>query len=85
MEEIYNDAMSLYPVDVVNRRLLVPLLRALGERWANQEAGVAEEHFFAAYMRNKLGARFHHRTRHSAGPLLVTACIEGERHEIGLL
>ena len=85
LEECYNEVLSLYPVDMVNRRLLLPLLRALGERWDRQESGVAEEHFFAAYMRNKLGARFHHRNRRSSGPLLVTACIEGERHEIGLL
>ena len=45
---------------------------------------MAEEHFFGAYLRNKLGARFHHHVAQN-GPLLVAACLPGERHEIGLM
>jgi len=37
------------------------------------------------YLRNKLGARFHHRHRHTSGPKLLAACLPGEQHEIGLL
>jgi methanogenic corrinoid protein MtbC1 len=85
LEEVYSDALALYPVDVVTRRLLVPLLRELGERWADAEGSVAEEHFFATYLRNKLGARFHHRRRHAGAPRLLAACLPGEHHEIGLL
>ena len=33
LDSSYNDALSLYPVDVVNQRLIFPLLRLLGERW----------------------------------------------------
>jgi methanogenic corrinoid protein MtbC1 len=46
---------------------------------------VAEEHFFSAYLRNKLGARFHHRRVLDTGPKLLVACVPGEHHEIGLL
>ena len=59
LEDVYNEAMSLYPVEVVTRQLLLPLLRAFGERWETSECGIAEEHFFSVFMRNKLGARFH--------------------------
>lgn len=85
LESVYSEAMGLYPVDVVTRQLLLPLLRTLGERWATAEGSVAEEHFFSLYLRNKLGARFHHRSTHAHGPRLLAACLPGEHHEIGLL
>jgi DNA-binding transcriptional MerR regulator len=85
LDGTYNDALSLYPVDVVNQRLTSPLLRILGERWDERDAGIAEEHFFSVYLRNKLGARIHHLNQQSRGPLLVLACLPGEYHEIGLL
>lgn len=85
LESVYSEAMGLYPVDVVTRQLLLPLLRTLGERWATAEGNVAEEHFFSLYLRNKLGARFHHRSTHPQGPRLLAACLPGEHHEIGLL
>jgi methylmalonyl-CoA mutase cobalamin-binding subunit len=46
---------------------------------------VAEEHFFGFYLRNKLGARFHHRSRNQSGPKLLLACLPGDLHEVGLL
>jgi MerR family transcriptional regulator, light-induced transcriptional regulator len=85
LETLYNEAMSLYPVDLVTRQLLLPLLKILGERWMNETAGVAEEHFFSIFMRNKLGSRFHHRNLHNTGPRIVAACLPGEQHVFGLL
>jgi DNA-binding transcriptional MerR regulator len=85
LESVYNEALSLYPVEIVTRHLLVPLLKELGERWENATGSVAEEHFFGVYMRNKLGARFHHRQGNQQGPKLLAACLPGEQHEIGIL
>ena len=85
LDSIYNDALSLYPVDVVNQRLVSPLLRIIGEHWKERETGIAEEHFFSVYLRNKLGSRIHHLNQRSSGPLLLLACLPGEYHEIGLL
>ena len=85
LEEIYNDALSLYPIGLVTRKLLTPLLVELGLRWENSEGSIAEEHFFAFYLRNKLGARYHHRPHGNRGPLILVAGLPGEYHEIGLL
>ena len=85
LETIYNEAMSLYPVDVVTTKLLLPLMKQLGKRWEQESAGIAEEHFFSVFMRNKLGARFHHRNLQNNGPKIVAACLPGEHHEFGLL
>jgi methylmalonyl-CoA mutase cobalamin-binding subunit len=85
LEETYGEALSLYPVVAVTERLVTPLLRELGRRWEMGEGSVAEEHFFGCYLRNKLGARFHHRPRLNDGPKLLMACLPGDRHETGLL
>lgn len=85
LDSVYNEAMSLYPVDVVTKQLLLPLLEKLGKRWMKISTGVAEEHFFSVFMRNKLGARFHHQNRKNQGPRLIAACLPGEQHEFGLM
>lgn len=85
VEEIYNNALSLYPIGVVTKSLLTPLLIELGLRWAEGEGSIAEEHFFAFYLRNKLGARYHHRSRGNNGPRILLAGLPGEHHEMGLL
>ncbi|MCP5153206.1 MAG: MerR family transcriptional regulator [Ectothiorhodospiraceae bacterium] len=85
LDAVYSEALSLYPVDVVTTRLICPVLAALGARWSEREAGIAEEHFFGVYLRNKVGARFHHLSTQASGPRLVAACLPGERHETGLL
>lgn len=85
LDNLYGELLSLYPVDTVSQRLTIPVLEALGTRWRASATGIAEEHFFNSYIRNKLGVRFHHISEHGAGPRLVAACIPGERHETGLL
>lgn len=85
LEDLYNELLSLHPLERVTREVLLPLLAELGERWRKQVGGIAEEHFFGVYLRNKLGARFHHRHRIAGGSKLLAACLPGEQHEIGLL
>ena len=85
LERIYADALSHYPVRSVTEKLLSPVLKEVGERWASGKGSIAEEHFFGFYLRNKLGARFHHRTQNQTGPKLLMACLPGDLHEVGLL
>lgn len=85
LDHLYGEALAVHPVELVTRRLLLPLLVRLGERWAKVPGAIAEEHFFAAYVRSKLGARMLARMRYAAGPRLLAACCPGEQHEIGLL
>jgi DNA-binding transcriptional MerR regulator len=85
LEEIYNEALSLYPIAEVTRRLLTPLLIELGLRWEADAGSIAEEHFFSFYLRNKMGARYHHQVRNRDGRLILLAGLPYEHHEIGLL
>ena len=85
LDQIYDEALSVHSTDAVTRRLILPLLVHLGERWKNIAGAIAEEHFFAMYLRGKLAARLKHRMRYATGPRLVASCAPGEHHEIGLL
>ena len=85
LEEVYSQALSLYPIETVTERLLLPVLQEVGRRWKSGEGTVAEEHFFSVFVRNKLGARFHHRARTRTGPRILAACLPDEQHELGLL
>jgi DNA-binding transcriptional MerR regulator/methylmalonyl-CoA mutase cobalamin-binding subunit len=85
LDTLYNQALALYPIDIVTERLLTPVLIILGNRWENTEGSISEEHFFGAFMRNKLGARFHHRFKNTGGKKLLVCCLPGEHHEIGVM
>lgn len=85
LEEAYSAVLGLHPIEAVTQHLLLPVLEELGERWQTGEGTVAEEHFFSVYVRDKLGARFHHRARTNRGPRVLAACLPDEQHEIGLL
>lgn len=85
LDAAYNETLSLYPVELVTNKLIIPLLKTLGKRWETEEGSIAEEHFFGAYLRNKLGARFHHHSSTQPGPKILAACLPGEQHEIGLM
>lgn len=85
LDLLYNEACALYPIELVTQKLLLPVLEQLGYRWDKRESGIAEEHFFTAWLRNKLGARLHHSSLQGRGRPLVLACLAHENHEIGLL
>lgn len=81
----YLDALATYPVRCVLQHALLPVLQQLSER-ADGESGVlAEQKFFIFFLRNNLGARFHHRRQTNYGPKLLATCMPGEQHDIGLL
>lgn len=85
LDNLYNEACALYPIDIVTDNLMLPMLEEIGQRWDKRPAGIAEEHFFSAWLRNKLGARLHHTSAMARGPVLILACLPKESHEIGLL
>lgn len=65
--------------------VLQPALTELGRRWAEGELLVAQEKEVSELTRDLVAelSRRHARPR-ADGPILVAACVEGERHELGL-
>lgn len=85
LDQIYDEALALHSITKVTERLLLPMLVELGQRWEKGVGTVTEEHFFSTFLRNKLGARLHHRAHRNAGSRILAACLPGELHEFGLL
>jgi DNA-binding transcriptional MerR regulator len=86
MDAIYNEATSLYPIDLVIEHLIQPVLDQLGTGWIEHpEKGIAEEHFYTSWLKNRIGARFQHSYSHAKGTRIVCACLPGSFHEVGLM
>jgi DNA-binding transcriptional MerR regulator len=81
----YNEALSLYPIELVTRLLLQPMLHELCQRRSSQPLAEVESRFFHTYLRNKLGARYHHQLAHTRGKRLLGACLPNEFSEVELL
>jgi DNA-binding transcriptional MerR regulator/methylmalonyl-CoA mutase cobalamin-binding subunit len=65
--------------------VLGPLLRAIGDGWERGTLSVAAEHFGSALVRGKFLQYLQLLSRGRQDARLVCACLEGERHEGGLL
>ncbi|MBC8210131.1 MAG: MerR family transcriptional regulator [Gammaproteobacteria bacterium] len=86
IDAIYNEATSLYPIEMVTEQLILPTLQLLGDIWLQHpERGIAQEHFYTSWLKNRIGARFHHAYSHARGARIVCACVPGNYHEIGLM
>ena len=87
LDNIYNEAIANYPFDLVIIKLIKPIFLSLGEKWSKKKIGIAEEHFFSNYIRNRIGSRILHLNsqRNSQKPLILLACLPHEQHELGLL
>lgn len=85
LDAVYNDALSLYPLDMVSRQLIRPLLQKVGEIRREAPERIAEGSFLHTFLRNKLGARFHQQSTQVGGHRLLAACLPGPASEIELL
>lgn len=64
--------------------LLMPSLRVVGSRWADEEMTIAEEQLCSQQIAFCLSALRRHATRsRSHGGYAIVACVEGERHTLG--
>ncbi len=85
LDGIYNEALAYYSIELVTRELIIPILGQLGDTWNNKTTGIAEEHFFSLYIRNKLGSRWHHGEPPASGRRVLACCLPGDLHEYGLM
>ena len=72
LDDVFNQAMALYPPSTMCEQLLLPLLEELSRRWQGQFGAHLERVFFCSWLRSKLGARIYHNNRQVNGrPLLM--------------
>lgn len=85
LDAAYSEPLTLFPIDLIIDQVMLPVLETLGEQWEERADGIAREHFFSAFLRNKIGSRFNHEINRSQGPAIILACLPGELHEMGLM
>ncbi len=72
VDDVFNQAMALYPPRTLCEQLLLPLLQELEQRWQGQFGAQMERVFFLSWLRSKFGARIYHNNRQLHGaPLLL--------------
>lgn len=85
LDMIYNDALSLYSVDLVIHHLIKPVLNILYQAQKDSIYAIADYQFFHNYLKHKLGARFQYQNLKNNQYNLTAACITGEHNDIELL
>lgn len=76
---------SLLPTRALVHEVILPLMRAVGERWHRGQFTVSQEHMASAITRNLLGSVMRlHQPDIDSGRIMITAP-SGEIHEFGIL
>jgi methanogenic corrinoid protein MtbC1 len=78
-------ALAVHTVEDVCVELLAPVLKTIGQMWANGEANVVTEHFATNVVRSQLESIFRSAGEPERGPMILLGCAPGELHEIGAL
>jgi len=84
-DEEIRRAATLYPPIVIVRRIVSPILTEIGERWAQSQVGIAQEHVATNLLRNLLSSLFRLYPPDEKAEAIVCATTSGERHEFGIL
>lgn len=77
-------AIATMPVTVLVTRVVAPLLREVGTRWADGRLEIAQERIVSSLLRSRLLSVLDQHPRERA-PRVVFATLPGEPHELGLL
>lgn len=73
-----------FTIETVLRDVLMPYLSELGDRWADGEVSVAQEHFASNVLRGRL-LGLARGWDDGDGPRALLACAPGELHDLGLI
>lgn len=84
-DEEIRRAATLYPPRIIVRKIVSPILTEIGERWADREFGIAQEHVATNLLRNLLSSLFRLYPPDEKAEPIVFATTSGERHEFGIL
>ncbi|HZX80580.1 MAG TPA: MerR family transcriptional regulator [Lysobacter sp.] len=77
-------AIATLPMPVLMTRVVMPLLREVGQRWSDGRLAIAQERLVSSLLRMRLLAVLNPPPREQR-PRVLFATLPGERHELGLL
>ena len=77
-------AIATLPVPILVTRVVMPLLREVGVRWADGRLAIAQERLVSSLLRARLLSILNQHPRERR-PRILFATLPGEPHELGLL
>ena len=77
-------AIATLPVSILVTRVVMPLLREVGVRWADGRLAIAQERLVSSLLRARLLSILDQHPREQR-PRILFATLPGEPHELGLL
>lgn len=83
-EQLLEKLLATAATPVVLRDVVLPLLRELGDRWADTDVSIAQEHFASTFVHGRLLGLARGWDR-GLGPRALLACPAGEQHTFGLI
>lgn len=78
-------AIATLPVPVLVARVVMPLLREVGLRWADGRLAIAQERLVSSLLRARLLSVLNQHPRETHARRILFATLPGEPHELGLL
>lgn len=84
-DRIVDLGFSMYQLDDMNHKVLVPLMIRVGDEWEQGVISVAQEHMVSEFVKQRYIQFFRLFERNPALPKAIALCPSGERHEVGLL
>ena len=81
----WSSALDVFDVQSCFERVIVPVMRKVGQAWHDGDASVAQEHFATNFVRSRLDMLSRQVLPMWDAPVILLACLEGEHHELGLL
>ena len=85
VEQLLTDQLDLLGPRRCVRRVILPLMREVGDRWARGVGSVEAEHLLSSTTRGLLGLVLRKAGREQGAPSLLFSTPEGEPHEFGAL
>jgi len=85
LEAILKRGVARYGIAVFIDEIAAPFLRAIGDGWHDGSVSVAQEHLASATVQKVVSDTAPLLTGGDAGPTIVIATLEGERHANGAL
>ncbi len=84
-EQVMAVAFSLYPIEQVGERVILPVMAEIGERWHRGELSITREHYATNYVLQRLAAILRTLPNLYDGPEMWVGCAPGEQHEMGAM
>lgn len=82
--QLLDDLVGTRPVESVIEGTVLPIMREVGDRWADGRISVAQEHAATWLVTSWVGSQIRSMPPPLHKGLVVTAAPQGERHELGL-